>query len=405
MSWRRMADLLDMRPIRNVSPTLATQSTITSRSRSQMLQRHSTSRLAFLILLAFISMLTLIIPASAPASVVLGVYSRELYSDSGLTIEQLHTELGTEPQIAMYYQDWNPGWSTALINPKITSPLVEQGVVPMITWEPSSGPTVAGQPGYSPSRIARGACDAYLRRAAREAASFQHPFFVRLAPEMNGNWNSWGVRSGNSAAGYVAMWRHVVSIFREAGAYNVHWVWSPNVDGTASTKPFDAYYPGDAWVDDVALDGYNWGSVRRSTWLSFDQVFQASYEAMTRLTSKPLMIAETASTELGGSKAAWISEIPNALAVDMPRVQALVWFDVDKETDWGLGSSTSSLTAFRSLASSGVFSGPLSGLMSPVGQNARTASRHVKRVAKGRHTRRRGRSALPVGPHAGKRKK
>jgi hypothetical protein len=350
-------------------------------------------------------MFTLIIPASAPASVALGVYSRGLYSDSELTIDQLHTELGTEPQIAMYYQDWNPGWSTALINPKIISPLVEQGVVPMITWEPSLAPTVVGQASYSPTRIARGMYDAYLRRAAREAASFQHPLFVRLAPEMNGNWNSWGVRPGNSAAAYIAMWRHVVSIFREAGAYNVHWVWSPNVDGTASTKPFNAYYPGDTWVDDVALDGYNWGSVRKSTWLSFDQVFQASYEAITRLTSKPLMIAETASTELGGSKAAWISEIPNALAVDMPRVQALVWFDVDKETDWSLGSSAPSLNAFRDLASSGVFSGSLSGLLSPIGQEARTASRHTKTAAQSRHTPRRGHGALPVRSHAGKRKK
>ena len=73
---------------------------------------------------------------------------------------------------------------------------------------------------------------------------------------MNGNWNSWGTRPGNSSADYVAMWRHVVSIFRAAGASNVRWVWSPNIYASRSTttRPFAAYYPGNAWVDDVGLD-------------------------------------------------------------------------------------------------------------------------------------------------------
>ncbi len=306
----------------------------------------------------------LLMPTSAPAAVVLGVYTRTLYDNSALAIAQLRSELGAAPQIAMYYEDWNQEGPTPLVNREIIGPLIRRGIVPMVTWQPCSATeSPLGQRAYSPLRVAEGAFDSYLWDSARQAARLRHRLFVRLAPEMNGDWDAWGVKPGNSPRDYVAMWRHVVSIFRAAGASNVRWVWSPNVYASGSAKPFNVYYPGDAWVDDVALDGYNWGPAAGAPWETFDEVFQASYDALTRLTSKPLMITETASTELGGSKSDWIRAIPHTLKTEMPRVRALVWFDVNKETDWRLDSSPSSLLAFRRLVASGVFSAPLAGLL------------------------------------------
>lgn len=57
-----------------------------------------------------------------------------------------------------------------------------------------------------------------------------------------------------------------------------------------SSRPgsFDAYYPGDAYVDWTGLDGYNYGLA----WRSFSTLFGPSYADITRLTSKPLMVAE-----------------------------------------------------------------------------------------------------------------
>jgi hypothetical protein len=315
-------------------------------------------------LLPFVVML--VAAPTAPAAVVLGVYTQTLAQETGPALDQFDAETGVMPQIAMYYQDWNPGWSTALINPRIVGPALARGAVPMITWEPFLSNLGTSQPAYSPSQIAAGAFDTYIWRAAREAASFEHPFFLRLAQEMNGDWSPWGIQPGNSPADYVAMWRHVVSIFRAAGATNVRWVWSPNVSGFAGVEPFQAYYPGDAWVDDIGLDGYNWGPVKDSPWLTFAQIFRPSYEALTRLTSKPIFITETASTELGGNKAAWITGIQAALASSMPRVRALIWFDLSKETNWTVNSSTSSLHAFQALAQSGTFTGNVSALLNPI---------------------------------------
>jgi len=72
------------------------------------------------------------------------------------------------------------------------------------------------------------------------------------------------------------------------------------------------------------------------------------------------MIAEVASTESGGDKAAWIrkaffEQIPNRF----PRIRAVVWFHADKENDWRVNSSDSSLRAYREVVASVRYQGDL----------------------------------------------
>lgn len=303
--------------------------------------------------------------ASDIAPIALGVYTEGITSSTGPALDAFAKEAGVMPKIAMWYQDWDEKWSTALLNPRFVTPAVERGATPMITWEPDlSAANTIKQPAYALSVIVAGRYDSYIWRAARETAAYKKPIFIRLAEEMNGSWSSWGAGiDGNTPQLYIAMWRHVVSIFRLAGATNARWIWAPNVHGTeGSTSAFQRYYPGDSWVDDVALDGYNFGS-SISHWKSFSEVFLKSYTELAALTNKPMMIAETASAEQGGSKAEWIESIPQVISSAMPRVRALVWFNRDKEADWRINSSPAALTAFRSVVSSGFFSGGISGLL------------------------------------------
>ena len=89
---------------------------------------------------------------------------------------------------------------------------------------------------------------------------------------MNGSWSSWNpdnaAQSGlaETPSTYVAMWQHVVNYFRNAGVTNVKWVWAPNVDDGTGTMA--AYYPGDGYVDDVGLDGYNNAYSQNGSWLA-----------------------------------------------------------------------------------------------------------------------------------------
>jgi beta-mannanase len=106
-------------------------------------------------------------------------------------------------------------------------------------------------------------------------------------------------------------------------------------------------YPGEGSVDEVALDGYNWGTTQtNSTWQSFGQVFGPGLAQLATFTSRPVSIGETASTESGGNKAAWINDMFTQLQSTYPQVVGFVWFDFNKETDWRVDSSPSSLAAF-----------------------------------------------------------
>ena len=63
------------------------------------------------------------------------------------------------------------------------------------------------------------------------------------------------------------------------------------------------------------------------------------------------MIGEMASAEVGGDKAAWIAGMVPTLKADFPLIKGLVWFDVNKETDWRISSSPESEAEFVKMAS------------------------------------------------------
>jgi hypothetical protein len=258
------------------------------------------------------------------------------------------------PAIVMWYQQWSEPLFYSDQLPNVSA----VGAIPMITWDP-----IFNGVGIPLSQITAGRYDAYIKSAADAAAASKNPMYIRLGHEMNVSSSLFGPgQNGNTPAAYVAAWRHVVTIFRQQGATNVEWVWSPNVD-CGGKCPFTAFYPGDAWVDWVALDGYNYATVDNDPWMTFDQIFAPSYAALTHMTSKPVMIGETASTELGGNKAQWIAQTFQGLASKYPHVHAVVWFDRNKETNWMVNSSAASLAAWQQVVTSPLDAGSAATLM------------------------------------------
>jgi beta-mannanase len=227
--------------------------------------------------------------------------------------------------------------------------------VPMVTVEPWDSSS-ATDPRYALRNITRGDFDTWFAAGAEAARVFGKPIYLRFAPEMNGVWAPWeaGI-NGNTPQDYIDAWRHVHGIFVSHGVANVKWVWGPNIFGGGSAVNFTPYYPGSDVVDVLALDGYNWGSL--DVWQTYSQAFGPSYDTLCKLDSvKPVMIAETASAESGGDKAAWITSAFNReISNRTPRVKTVVWFDVNKETDWRVESSVRSLNAYRAIAKSGAW--------------------------------------------------
>jgi beta-mannanase len=146
-------------------------------------------------------------------------------------------------------------------------------------------------------------------------------------------------------------------------------MWSPNVRAPIwfDPNPLASFYPGDAYVSWLAMDGYNWGlygeQMWQVPWHTFTQIFQPTYNEMisTVSSAKPVMVAETASTPGSGStdKANWITQMQNDVPTLFPNIQAVAWYNTLAGATWQYDADPLSLDAFAALAADSRWQGAL----------------------------------------------
>jgi cellulose synthase (UDP-forming) len=243
--------------------------------------------------------------------------------------------------IVMWFADWQhvPAPNLAQLHA-----VASRGSVPEISWEPwdSAVPLGHSQPRYTLASIIDGAHDAYIRRWAAALRSYGRPVLLRFAQEMNGSWYPWSEAiNGNRPGEFVEAWRHVHDIFTAAGATNVRWIWSPVARFGVSSKTIVPFYPGSAYVDVIGLSGFNGGtSLNWTGWRTFGSLFDTYLaEAGQLAPNKPMQISEVASAIHGGSRAQWILNMFADLR-DHPQVASVLWFDVDKQTNWTIAAGS-----------------------------------------------------------------
>jgi len=260
-------------------------------------------------------------------------------------------QVGRKPAVVLWYQSWGP-YDQGRFPTSQARLLYLQGYAQLLTWEPQDYRYGSDQPDFSLDAILSGEHDAYVRSYARSIKASGVPIYLRLAHEMNGAWYPWGEGiNANTPEKYRLMWQHVRAIFDQEGVTNVKWVFSPSVKAPVwgSTTPYEAYYPGDSYVDWTALDGYNFAGSRGLAWYSFEEVFGPSYdEILSVAPSKPFMVAETASDETGGDKARWITDMKQVIPTRFPALKALVWFNQDEgPARLRVDSSAGALEAYK----------------------------------------------------------
>jgi endoglucanase len=214
--------------------------------------------------------------------------------------------------------------------------------------------------------INAGQADARITAVAQGIRSVGSLVMLEPGWEMNGNWSfSWqgALNGGTSAAPgkYAAAWRRIVGIFRAQGATNVRWVFNPNVgnaltntaSGSTNWNWYANYYPGDTYVDYVGAHGFNGPTVWNTAWQDFGTMTDGAgadhmlSDLAARYPTKPIIIGEMATQEgTAGQKAQWIADAYQKMLAN-PRVAGAIWFNANKEADWRVESSTSSLQAFQ----------------------------------------------------------
>jgi len=302
--------------------------------------------------------------ATAPCTVQFGMYDAGIPWDLTMTsIRNLDTALNRHSSIVHWYAQWgDPGSGVFTANQPAMLAAVRNyssvgvtGATPLITWEAwGPAPMTVANNTFPLSKIAAGTFDVYIDSWAVGLRTYGGPVMLDFGHEMDGNWYPWGYGvNGNTVADYIAAFRHVHDRFVLAGASNVQFVWNPNVWNAAGVDQ-TVFYPGDAYVDWMAIDVYNWGA-NGGGWgsLAYGLTVVNTYARVAALNiSKPMMLAEYASAEPvaadppGVTKGQWILDAAAAMGIQFPRLQAAIWFS-DTGTTFALDSSADSMAGAK----------------------------------------------------------
>lgn len=186
-------------------------------------------------------------PSGASDPPPLGIY---IGYENSSGVNSLGNAIGQQPAYAMDYLD-GTNWSTmesSAANEAAhwnTSGYSMTYSVPML---PNSGATLAAG--------AAGDYNAYFQTIAQGlVANNEGSSIVRIGWEFNGNWYTWAANSSNASA-FVTYWQQIVNTMRSVSGANFKFEWCPTL-GDQGVGNLASYYPGNAYVDDVAADVYD----------------------------------------------------------------------------------------------------------------------------------------------------
>ena len=263
-------------------------------------------------------------------------------TDQQAAVTNLESALGRKLNVDNYYYGWGVGFASWRLNWD-----VQNGRTPMVSWA-----------GTDLGQIVNGSQDALIRTRADDLRTLGAPVLLRWFWEMDADKN---ITQISSPSQYITAWKRLHDIFDQQGATNVEWVWCPNAYAF-STGEAQTYYPGDAYVDWICADGYNWAPTRAgAAWSSFSNIFSSFY-SWGAPKAPPLMVGETGVLERdAGEKAAWITAMANSVKTSYPEIKALLYFDAYASAnfagmyDWRLTSSASSMADIKKLGADPYF--------------------------------------------------
>lgn len=210
-----------------------------------------------------------------------------------------------------------------------------------------------GDPVYSLARIIHGDFDPALTAWADSARSFGSPLIAEYGTEMNGQWFPWnGVWNGGDSTGgygspdkpdgperFVDAYRHIIRLCRERGATNVLWVFHVNDDDDPEEawNRFENYYPGDEWIDWLAMSVYGVQHPDEPDWIEFRPAMDSVYARLARLApGKPVVLVEfgVANRNPHGDQAAWAdSALTDIVTGRWPGLIGFSWWNERWQND------------------------------------------------------------------------
>ncbi len=265
-----------------------------------------------------------------------------VFTGSNIThIKDFENRVSENPDYLAYFVHW--GNDNGRLPSFLKQVAYEKGRT-LVLFSEASDYVIGGtnQPDYSYSEILAGRWDNYFTDFASQLEAYKGPVILIPFSELNGNWTPWsGTKNGNTPEQAVSAWRYMHGFFDEVP--NVSFGFAVNSDSVPNTpeNQIENYYPGDAYVDYVGVDGFNDGT----PWMTFSEIFDASLSKLA-VYNKPILIFSFASKE-GMGKAQWLHD---ALFTQIPKhrlITGFVYFNQNKEHNWLLWSDTDTFKVFE----------------------------------------------------------
>jgi glycosyl hydrolase family 26 len=170
------------------------------------------------------------------------------------------------------------------------------------------------------------------------------------------------LNSSGQGADFIAAWRRVITVFRQQGVSNADYLW---IMTGYSFKVQDRrravdWYPGDAYIDYMGADAYNWYTCRPGTnnkWTSLESLLNPMRLFAQGKAIKGLMVPEYASTEdpaRATRKAQWFTDARALFKKPgWEGFKAILYYNKSSKYPncrWFVDSSQASLNAFQGLA-------------------------------------------------------
>lgn len=143
------------------------------------------------------------------------------------------------------------------------SPFTMVWAVPMVPCGEPSTQCATDTAAYD--QVANGSADGYYKTLAQKLVSAGFgSSYIRIGWEFNADWMGWGVCNSDdsglsdSASDFVPAFRNIVATMRSVSS-SFRFIWNP-IDSSNASCPggnLENFYPGDSYVDNVALDAYD----------------------------------------------------------------------------------------------------------------------------------------------------
>ena len=298
------------------------------------------------------------------------------------SVAQLETQIGRNLETVRVFESWSDVFPDSFHN------FLKAGDRTIIL---SVRPTRSNGTRVLWSAIANAApgsqVDTEVRTWARRIRDFDAPIYITLHHEPE--------TVANSAFGtpteFISAWRHWVDVFRQEGASNAKFMWimtdySYHVP-TSDRRSAPTWYPGDDWVDAMAIDAYNWHTCRPNEdnpWKTLATIIEPFRQFGALHPTKDLWLTEWASWEdpaVTNRKAGWIDEA-RALFKGPAYSQfaGVLYFHSNAinasfvDCRWRADTSASSLASFRAMAQDPFYQGDAIGEPAIAGPTFRASS-------------------------------